>query len=309
MNELEYKKNHYINNNKKEARDEGIIIPSECDECYGKHYFDNNIECPNECEVRGRCEECCVGAQKIINSDSENEAEFENLQFEEDIPPQLSPAKPNNAKASNNLVCEEAGIPDVITKDDSYDKLVEEIKTLKSSRGLNFVEIGEKLFQFKEIVGENNFRKKCQEILGIQKGPANIFLQAYRRFKSAEYKGLIKLIPYSAFALLAKNNVGDDIVEKVLEEVKNNEECRGYKDVHKLIQKYHPVSEIQNTNSKPTITADIIELLVKKIKRNVSDITEKYDISEKLEARISEILNMAYADMRSAVHEEDEIAA
>ena len=94
-----------------------------------------------------------------------------------------------------------------------------------------------------------------------------------------------------------------------MEEVKNDENCRSYKEVHKLVKKYSPPPIIQNTNSKTTITAAIIELLVEKIERNVSDITGKYDFSKKLEARISEILNKAYADIRSVVNEDDKIAA
>jgi len=232
----------------------------------------------------------------------------ENEMCEANTPDTTENGEPNIQNETINPTADQVN---VVTKEKSpvnEKALVVEIKELMTKICFNFIELGHKLFEFKEISGKG-FRKKCQELLGIREDAANNFIRTYERFKNPEYAQVIQLIPESAWKQLSKKSVDESTVNKVIEEIKNNENCRKYNDVVKLIKKYRKPTEIQNNNHQPLNIDKFIETIKKKWHSFVSEVTEKNGIDAEYNAIISDILNTAFNNIREAVSKDKRKAA
>jgi len=219
----------------------------------------------DDCSYREQCEKCF----KEIN---ESEYVFEsNEELAEDGNGNLADKVCFDLPPSNVAIPPKLSA--IIPKKDISDKkmlIIDEIIKLKNKICLNFIEIGKKISEFKEIT-ENNFKDECQEMLGIKYDAAINLIRTYKKFKSFEYSELIHLIPYSGWVLLSKKSVDEKTVKQIIETLKNNNNKLKYKDVQNLIESsYSP----DNPPKKNSISIDY-QTIIEKIRKSCLNVTNK----------------------------------
>lgn len=116
-------------------------------------------------------------------------------------------------------------------------ELIGEINSLIANLYRNFMEIGKRLTELKEITGKR-FIKECNKLFGIKGEVANNFIRTYERFSGPGYEELYSKIPYSGWAMLSKRSVGDEVVKKVMDKIKSAKEKLKYNDIKNLINDY-----------------------------------------------------------------------
>jgi len=251
----------------KEERINGIISR------YGLE--DTNFDCSFGADFQKCMEDGCAYHEQCENCYNEiHESEYVldgNEELEEDGNGNLADKVCFDLQVSNVAIMPKLSA-DIPKKDISDKKMliIDEIIKLKNKICLNFIEIGKKISDFKEITG-NNFKDECQEMLGIKYDAAINLIRTYEKFKNFEYSELIHLIPYSGWVLLSKKSVDEKTVKQIIETLKDNKNKLKIKDVQNLIESYNSPDEDQKNNS---ISIDY-QTIIEKIRKSCLNVTNK----------------------------------